>query len=204
MDPHIRPAVSRWWVPGVLVALVVLAAGIWIVAFRGGDAAVGTSSGSSFTVTEIPPAERGDPMELAGDTLTGESLSLKDYRGGVVVVNVWGSWCGPCIAEAPVLAAASADYAPRGVRFVGINVQDNVAAARAFERVRGITYPSIDDNAIGGVALLAFRNTIPPRAIPSTLILDRQGRVAARVIGQVADSTLRGLIDQVLTEAATP
>ena len=150
------------------------------------------------TIAEFAPQDRGEPVALSGTTLTGDPLDLADLRGDVVVVNVWGSWCPPCREEAPVLARASADYAARDVSFVGVNVKDNRPAALAFEDRYGITYPSIDDSS--GQGVLALSAYVPAAAVPVTLVLDRQGRVAARVLGTVRESTLRALLDAVLAE----
>ncbi len=152
----------------------------------------------SGTITEVPAADRGDPIELAGETLDGDTLDLADLRGQVVVVNVWGSWCPPCRAEAPVLKAVSDDLVGDDVAFVGIDTRDSDAAARAFVENVGLDYPNIIDR--DGVKLLAFHGDINPQAIPSTLVLDRQGRVAARVVGEVTEGTLRALIEPLVAE----
>lgn len=148
--------------------------------------------------TEFPVTERSRPVDVSGATLSGDPLALSDLRDRVVVVNVWGSWCPPCREEAPVLAKVSAEYAARGVSFVGINVRDNPAAARAFEENYGIDYPSIEDT--DGRVVLALDQYIPASAVPVTLVLDREGRVAARVLGAVRETTLRRLLDTVLAE----
>jgi thiol-disulfide isomerase/thioredoxin len=146
----------------------------------------------------MPAADRKDAVTFAGSTLQGDRFDVTDHRGEVVVVNVWGSWCAPCIAEAPVLERVWEQTRSLQVQFVGVNSRDQEAAARAHERRFEISYPSIDDD--GGRVLLAFRGTLPPVATPSTLVLDRQGRVAARVLGPVSASTLRGVVDDVLAE----
>ena len=152
------------------------------------------------TVTTLVPDRRGDPVAFAGTTLAGEPFDLRDHRGAVVVVNVWGSWCPPCIAEAPALQAVHEQTEASGVVFIGINTKDNAAAARAHERKFGVTYPSIDDD--GGRVLLGLRGSLPPVAIPSTLVLDRAGRVAVRVIGKVDRVVLAGLVQDVWEETA--
>lgn len=162
----------------------------------GGGTAEGTSVGQP--VTEYPVEGRGAPVELSGSTLTDEELDLEDLRGDVVVVNVWGSWCGPCRVEAPVLAQVSQDYRERGVSFVGVNVKDNRAAAVAFEEEHGITYPSIEDT--DGRAVLTLSQYVPASAVPVTLVLDRDGQVAARVLGAVREATLTALLDTTLAE----
>ena len=150
------------------------------------------------TITEVAAADRDAPVHLSGRTLDGGRFDVADYRGEVVVVNVWGSWCPPCIAEAPALQQVWEQTEADGVQFVGIDFRDNVDSARAHERRFGITYPSIDDEA--GRTLLQLRGSLPPKAIPSTLVLDRRGRVAARVLGQVRASTLRALVSDALGE----
>ncbi len=150
------------------------------------------------TVTLMAAADREDAVTFAGTTLDGEQFDVADHRGEVVVVNVWGSWCPPCIAEAPALERVWEQTRSQDVQFVGVNTRDQNAAARAHERRFDISYPSIDDD--GGRVLLAFRGTLPPLAIPSTLVLDRTGRVAARVLGRVGAATLRGVVDDVLAE----
>lgn len=157
-----------------------------------------TSVEDGQTVTEVAKADRGSPVAIAGPTLDGGRVDVADLRGDVVVVNVWGSWCAPCREEAPVLAALSQELAGQGVAFVGVNVKDNPASARAFESRYGITYASIDD--AGGEALLSLTQYAPANAVPVTLVLDRSGRVAARVLGQVREATLRALLQPVLAE----
>ena len=152
------------------------------------------------TVVQLAQADRDDPVELSGRTLDGERFDVAEHRGEVVVVNVWGSWCPPCIAEAADLQDVWAGEQGKGVQFVGINFRDNRDAALAHERRFGVTYPSIEDGA--GETLLQLRGSLPPRAIPSTLVLDRSGRVSARVLGQVPAATLRALLSDALAEPA--
>lgn len=146
-------------------------------------------------VSEIAASDRGKPVEFAGTTLDGDKLSITDYRGKVVVVNVWGAWCADCRAEAPDLVAVAKAYADKPVQFVGIDIRDSSAdTARAFERTFGTPYPSIYDQ--GGESLLALRGIIPPTSTPSTLVLDTKGRVAARILGPVpSQTTLKDLIE---------
>lgn len=153
------------------------------------------------TTTILPVAQRAPAPALSGATLSGGSFDLAAQRGSVVVINVWASWCAPCRDEAPELVRVSADLADRGVRFVGLNIRDGSAAARTFVRKYGLRYPNIPDPA--GKLLLGFAGTLPPSAIPSTLVIDAQGRVAARAIGPVDRSRLLGLIEPVLAEGAT-
>jgi thiol-disulfide isomerase/thioredoxin len=181
-----------------VLALLAVAAGP-AVAGCGGPAA-GTA-GSSYvegdgTVTLVGASDRDAPIDLAGTTLDGTPLSLTSLRGHPVVLNVWGSWCTSCRVEARDLQSASERLAPGGVAFVGINFRDpDVAQALAYERTMGVTYPSLRDQ--GGELLLALRGAVPPTSIPTTLVLDAEGRVAARVVGPVTASTLVGIVQDV-------
>jgi thiol-disulfide isomerase/thioredoxin len=149
------------------------------------------------TITVLPVAERKLPDPVSGTTLDGKQVALSDFRGKVVVINVWGSWCPPCRSEADDLATAAKELMPRGVVFLGINTRDNSAeTALAFERSRKVPYPSIFDP--GGETLTSFHRTLSPNAIPSTVVLDAQGRVAASVIGELTSArTLVDLVDEV-------
>ncbi len=165
---------------------------------------VGSSGDQGFVsgegiITALPASQRAVPGEVSGTTIDGKPLSLEDYRGQVVVVNVWGSWCGPCRAEAPMLADAARDLAKQDVAFLGIDSRDpSEAQARAFVRTFDIPYPSIYDQQ--GRTLLAFRGTLNPNAIPSTVVIDREGRVAASVLGEITRTTLYDLVEDVLDE----
>lgn len=144
-------------------------------------------------LTNFPGRDGLALADLQGPTIDGGSLSLRTLRGHVLVLNVWGSWCAPCREEAPDLAAISQETYARGVRFVGIDTRDNPASARAFERRYGITYPSFDDQ--DGQVLARLTGIVPIGAVPSTIVVDREGIVRARVVGRVEGSTLRGLIE---------
>lgn len=164
---------------------------------RAGDAKNYVAGDGS--VTQLAPGERGEPVRLSGATVDGGTVDVADWRGDVVVLNVWYAACAPCRAEAPDLVETAEAYAGDGVRFLGINTRDDAAAALAFERTYGIEYPSVLD-ARDGSALLALRGEVPPQAVPTTLVLDAEGRVAARALGRVDGSTLRGMLDDVLAE----
>ncbi len=153
------------------------------------------------TVTQVAAGDRKGAVRFSGSTLDGQQYDVRDDRGQVVVVNVWGSWCAPCIAEAPALQAVHEQTQADGVSFVGINTKDGAAAARAHEKRFGVTYPSIDDD--GGRVLLDLRGTLSPSAIPSTLVLDREGRVAARILGKANRTVLQGVVDDVVAEGAS-
>jgi peroxiredoxin len=149
-------------------------------------------------LTRWRPPDRPVLPELSGRTLDGNWLDVAAWRGQVVVVNTWGSWCAPCRKEVPELTKVWSETKAAGVRFVGIDTRDNDAAARAFVREFRIGYPSLVDD--DGRLMLAFGRTIPVSAVPTTVVVDRQGRVAARIIGSVTYATLRGLIDDTLGE----
>jgi peroxiredoxin len=146
------------------------------------------------------PDERGGAVALAGTTYTGDAVNVADWRGDVVVLNFWYAACPPCRAEAPELRTIHDDYAARGVHLLGINPRDDVGAAQAFERTFDIPYPSIHDSDARAVASL--EGLVPLQAMPSTVVLDRQGRVAARILGELDPKVLRGLIDDTLAEGA--
>lgn len=160
---------------------------------------VGSSGNQGYVagkgiITSVKAADRKQPGEVAGRTLDGKQVSLSDFRGKVVVVNVWGSWCGPCRAEAPMLAQASRDLARKGVVFLGIDSRDpSKDAAKAFVRRFDVPYPSLYDQQ--GSTLLAFRGTLTPNSVPSTVVVDPQGRVSGSVLGSLTRTTLDDLVD---------
>lgn len=162
-----------------------------------GVANPGYASGDG-TVTTWQAPDRGRPVGLAGTSYAGEPIDLADWRGDVVVVNFWYAACPPCRAEAPDLAALAEDYADRGVRLLGVNSTDDAGTAQAFERRFGIAYPSLHDAQALGVA--AMQGVVALRAMPTTVVLDPSGRIAARILGRAEASTLRGLVDDVLAE----
>jgi len=148
------------------------------------------------TVTIVPEADRVPAPELSGATLDGGQFRLADHLGEVVVLNVWASWCAPCRGEAADLQAVWSEVGGRGVQFVGLNTRDSQAAANAFVERFGITYPNVIDT--DGSRQLLFHESLPPAAIPSTLVIDDEGRVAARAIGPVDRSALLGLLEPLL------
>jgi thiol-disulfide isomerase/thioredoxin len=154
--------------------------------------------GGSYNSVYFSPGSRSAAPAIARTTLTGQRFSLAGERGSVVVLNFWGSWCSPCRAEAPRLAALARYFSHDPVRFVGDDVHDYATAAAAFEHTFGIGYSSLNDP--GEQVALAFHNTVPPTAIPSTLVIDHTGKIAARVIGEVSYNGLRALIAKVLAE----
>jgi thiol-disulfide isomerase/thioredoxin len=159
----------------------------------------GYVSGDGST-TIVARAEREAAPVLEGPTLDDSMFVLADHLGEVVVLNVWASWCAPCRAEAPDMQEVSEELADQGVQFVGLNTRDSSEPARAFVDRFGLTYPSVVDT--DGSKQLLFRDSLPPAAIPSTLVIDREGRVAARAIGEVDRSRLLGLIEPILAEGS--
>ena len=152
------------------------------------------------SVTEIAIAERGDPFDFAGLIETGERVTSADYRGEVTVVNFWYASCAPCRAEADDLQSLNAQFDGQGARFLGVNVRDQAPNALAFAETYSITYPSVLD-VLDGAMQLAFSGTIPPNAVPTTLVPDAEGRVAARILGAIpAASILETLITDAIAE----
>ena len=152
------------------------------------------------TITEIPAGKRGDPVTFEGELETGGTADSSAYLGQVVVVNFWYAGCAPCRAEAPMLESLWERYRDQGVTFIGVNVRDQAGTAQSFANTYGITYPSILD-VNDGNAQLAFSGTVAPNAVPTTIVLDRKGRVASRILGQLQDiSILDTLIASTLEE----
>jgi thiol-disulfide isomerase/thioredoxin len=153
------------------------------------------------TITEIAPENRTEPITFSGLSEGGATLSSDQYLGNVLVVNFWYAGCAPCRAEAPLLQEAFLAAEPNGVGFIGVNVRDQPATVATFDKTFGITYPSIVD--VDGQAQLSFASNVPPNAVPTTLVLDREGRVAARILGQLANtSILTTLVTDISAETA--
>ncbi|GAA2795847.1 TlpA family protein disulfide reductase [Streptomyces showdoensis] len=164
----------------------------------GGDTGFVTNTGGISTVAK---GERKPVAALAGDTLEGKRLDVADLKGKVVVLNVWGSWCPPCRAEAPHFAKVAKDLKAQGVEFVGINTRDpNKQPALAFEDDYGVPYPSLYDPA-GKLIVGGFpKGTLNPQAIPSTVVLDKNGKVAARSLMALDETKLRSMIEPLIAE----
>lgn len=153
-------------------------------------------------VEEVPIEERGEPVVFGGVTEDGEQFDSADIAGDVTVVNFWYAGCAPCRVEAGDLEAVWQEYSDEDVSFVGINIYDQADTARSFAKTYGVTYPSIMD-VDSGSAKLAFAGATPIQATPTTLVLDKQGRVAARIIGPVdGTSILSTLVGDALAEGA--
>jgi peroxiredoxin len=195
-------ALARIAVPAVALALVL--AGCTGQGDRLADDYRDGTGGSYVSgdgrVVTIGPDQRSESVAFAGPTDTGDELSSVDLAGDVLVLNFWYAACGPCREEADDLEKLNQQFLDRGVHFIGVNVEDSAATAQAFAEAHGVTYPSILDAADNSV-LLAFAGDVPPNATPTTLVIDQQGRVAARFSGQISSPSLvADIIDGVLAE----
>ncbi|MFI6601869.1 TlpA family protein disulfide reductase [Nonomuraea sp. NPDC050536] len=181
-----------------LVLLAALAAGC--AGNQGGQPQAGDTRfvAGDGTMQVFAAADRKSAPAVEGTTLDGSSASLAAHKGKVVVLNFWASWCGPCRGEAPTLKDVAAKTKSSGVEFLGVDFKDRQADAQAFERTEQTGYPSIFDQP--GKVALSFQGTVPPAAIPSTLIIDKQGRIAARALGAVKYSDLMSTLTKVRDE----
>jgi thiol-disulfide isomerase/thioredoxin len=154
---------------------------------------------SAGEVVQVAQGNRDEPVALTGRDLEGERLSTADWRGKPVVAVVWGSWCAPCRAEAPDVVAAAREVGDRA-QFVGINIRDaSPEQARSFVRTFDVPYPSY--YSPDGEAMLAFSGTLTPNSIPSFVVLDAEGRVAASIIGELPSrTTLVEVVEEVAAE----
>jgi len=150
------------------------------------------------SVVVLDVQARNPSPNIGGLDFDGNAIQLSDYSGDVVVLNVWASWCAPCRAEAPALEEVAIQFAEQGVQFIGLNTRDSTTAAQAFTKKFGVSFPSIIDT--DGKLQLQFNGTLPPQAIPSTIVIDKNGKVAARALGIVSAPTLRAMIEPLLDE----
>lgn len=171
-----------------ILAAIVLAIVLTLVACTPPDAAQspGYVSGDG-TVTIL---DAGQQVELSGTSFAGEAVDVADYAGQVVLINTWYASCPPCRAEAPDLAELDAR---EDVQVIGVNGRDDAPTAQAFDRTFGIEYPSIDDS--DGSATAALQGVIAMNAVPTTLVIDPEGHLYARIVGRAEPSTLRSLVD---------
>jgi peroxiredoxin len=182
----------------VLVAAVGTGALLLVVLLAGwatsGSRSVADIDGNPNAVL-YAVGHRPTAPEFTASTLTGSRLSLSSYRGRVVVLNFWGSWCVPCREEAPALAVAAEQYRSAGVAFLGVDVRDTTASAEAFVRSYGITYPSVSDSS--SQITLDFTAVVPIAGTPTTLVIDRTGRIAGAVFGAATYAELTAILNQV-------
>ena len=178
---------------GVLL-IVVLVAG-----WAGGGKSDTTEVDGSTSAVLYTAGHRPVAPDFSGTTLTGTPLSFSSYRGQVVVLNFWGSWCVPCRAEASILAAVAALYRSSGVAFLGVDVRDTTASALAFTRTFGITYPSVTDPS--SAITLDFTSVVPIAGTPTTLVIDKTGHIAGAVFGTVTYSELTTILTKVTGNA---
>ncbi|NML54926.1 TlpA family protein disulfide reductase [Streptomyces sp. R302] len=197
----LRPASRR-----ALAAVGALSAALALSACGGDDNGTSGGGNTNFVtskggISTVPRGERTGINQIAGETLEGEKLDVAELKGKVVVLNVWGSWCGPCRAEAPHFAKAATDLKGEDVAFVGLNTRDaNKQQALAFEDEYKIPYPSLYDRD-GKLILFGFpKGTLSPKGIPSTVVLDKEGKIAARALMAVDEAKLRSMIDPLLKE----
>jgi len=194
----------------VKALLVLLTAAAVLVGCATGDDAVaqgGTfefvAPGGKTDITYEPPPLRGTPGPLSGPDLmdTSKTISLSDFAGEVVVINVWGQWCGPCRAEISELEKVYDATRGDGVAFLGIDVRDNdIEAPRDFVIDRDVTYPSIYDPAMR--TMIAFGGKYPTTVIPSTVVLDREHRVAAVFLRELLAEDLLPVVQRLAAESA--
>ena len=191
---------TRRLAAALAAALVLLLSGC---GSDGASADAGTDAGfvaGDGSLVVVPEDQRVPAPALSGPTLDGSTFTLADHLGEVVVLNVWASWCAPCRAEAPGLAALASEYEGSDVQFVGLDTRDSDVSARSFVSRFGVPYPNVIDR--DGRLQLLFADSLPPQAIPSTVVIDTQGRVAARALGKASESTLRAMIDPLLEAKA--
>ncbi|MFF3547253.1 TlpA family protein disulfide reductase [Streptomyces platensis] len=188
--------------------VALLAAGTAVAALTLSACGDGASGGSAQTrfvqgkngVDTVKKDRRQPAPELSGESTTGKKLDVADYKGKVVILNVWGSWCGPCIAEAPNFAKVANETKDKGVQFLGINTRDSEKSqATSFEEEHKVPYPSLFDPT--GRLMLRFpKGSLNPQSIPSTIAIDRHGKIAARSIGPLAEDDLRKMVEPLIAE----
>lgn len=179
----------------VLAATVcagVLAVVLAITAFSGGGASGVSYLDGNTNAVYYQPGHQHLAPDFSGTTLTGQPLRFTSYRGKVVVLNFWGSWCGPCRSEAATLTVAANQYQRSGVEFLGVDIQDNVASASAFVRQHAIGYPIVSDP--NDLVPLAFGSSVPIAATPTTLVIAASGHVVGAVFGEVTYAELSTLL----------
>jgi thiol-disulfide isomerase/thioredoxin len=197
--------------PVVVVAAITVVASLGLTGCTSNDSLATDYSSGDTTGNYLSPdgatktiaaADRGASVKFSGTTDAGSKVSSVDYAGKVVVLNFWYASCPPCRAEAPNLEKLNQKYSSQGVIFLGVNVQDTAPTAQSFEKSHGVTYPSILD-ADEGAVRLAFHGKMSANAVPTTLIIDAKGRVAARFSGLITSPSLVGtVIESTLAESS--
>jgi len=187
------------------IVLIAALAGAVLSGCAGGQSTADQSSDTRYVAGDgrvqlFEPAARRQAPAIEGETLEGDRVALADHKGKVVVLNFWASWCAPCRSEAPTLKDVAERTKDRGVTFLGVDFKDRKADALAFQRRFELGYPSIFDQP--GKVALAFNGTVPPAAIPTTLVIDRQGRIAARALGEVKHSALLDVVTKISGEGS--
>jgi thiol-disulfide isomerase/thioredoxin len=170
----------------------ILTAGLLVIAGRSLVRSSSVNTSNVVGTTIFPSGQRPLMPAVSGRTLTGQELRLAADHGHVIVLNSWGSWCTVCQQEAPALAVAAQQLKPSSVQFVGVDVEDNTASAKAYMQYYGVAYPSLNDP--GDLIAAEFNQLIPISALPSTLVISLGGKIAGRVIGAASVEDLRLLI----------
>lgn len=193
--------------PALLLPAALLATLLGATACTGTNAAdTGTSGpqlktlgGDGTAGRVLAVADRVPAPAIRGETLDGEPLDVSTLKGKVVVLNFWASWCSPCRAESPSLVQVANDFAGKGVAFVGVDIKDERGPAKRFVQVHGVPYPSLFDQS--GILLTRFVKYVP-QSPPTTLLLDRQGRIAVMFPGGLTRSELAAPVAQLAGEPA--
>ena len=195
-----KVAASALLVVGLIGGLAACTSDPLAEQYRSGDNK-GFVAADGFAVDEIAADERTEQVEFDAVLDIGGTASSADYAGDVLVVNFWYAGCAPCRVEAPELAAADAAFEGQDVAFLGVNLYDGAEASRAFAETYGVAYPSALATEDGSIKL-AFAGETPLNAVPVTLVLDKDGRVAARLVGQIEDaSILETIVRETLEES---
>jgi peroxiredoxin len=172
-------AKRRTVVTTAAAVVVLLVAALVVTVFTHGN-----SSSASDNMVAYPAGHRPAAPDFTGTSLTGKPISFASYRGKVVVLNIWGSWCAPCQSEGQTLKYLDEEYGPQGIAFLGDDLQDTPVQALAFLRGQGITYPSVND--ANGAVVQRLAIAVPISATPTTLVIDKTGHVAGVVDGAVS------------------
>jgi peroxiredoxin len=174
---------------GVLLAVALVAA------FAGGGNSGVTDIDGNASAVVYATGHRPLAPDFTATTLTGSTLSFSSYRGKVVVLNFWGSWCVPCREEASTLSVMAAQYQPSGVSFLGVDVRDTTASAEAFARSFHVPYPSVSDTT--SLITQDFTAVVPIAGTPTTLVIDRTGHIAGAVFGTATYPELTAILARV-------